>query len=92
MNDKTCCKTENHTLTPLFFFFFLEVYGFIKRHSPGSMRNYKACRISILQELPNKTKSIQRGQNRGQNIRNRLRKQQYNLHKKIITAKSRRSL
>ena len=49
------------------------------------MWNYRACNISILQEVPNEARSIQRGQNN----RYSLRKQHWNLHKITITTKSR---
>jgi len=49
------------------------------------MWNYRVCSISILQELPSKARSIQRGQNN----RYSLRKQHWNLHKITITTKSR---
>jgi len=48
------------------------------------MWNYRVCIISILQELPKETRTIQRGQNNKYS----LRKQHWNLHKITITTKS----
>jgi len=68
-----------------FFFFLLRSIWFHWMSWPGGMWNYRACSISILQELPNEARSIQRGQNNKYS----LRKQHWNLHKITITTKSR---